>query len=90
MGAERQVEVRRGGGWTGAIKLEGWAHGRDNPLGKTLTIAKLREKMGGENGWGQRRQKRTRGTGLQGLRGTLGSTSRAAKKRSSVTGGGGQ
>ena len=41
------------------------------------------------NGWEKRQKKRACGEGIQGMRGTLGSTSRAERKRSAGTGGGG-
>ena len=43
---------------------------------------------GGDNGRGQRQEKRACGTGIQGPRGKLGIRSRAERKRSSGMGGG--
>ena len=75
---------------TGETKAKGWNRGRDKPLGPTGALITLMMEKGGANGWGQRQQKRSYGAGLQGPRGTLGSRSRAARKRIAETGVGGR
>ena len=74
---------------TGTKKGKVWNHRTDNQQGPTGTLAMLRVKWEGGNGQGQMWQKRACGTGLHGLRVKLGSRTRASRKISTGTVGGG-
>ena len=63
---------------------------KGEPTGADRDACHVKVRNGEENGWGQRRQKRSYGAGLPETRGTLRRKSKETRKKIAGTGGGGQ